>query len=142
MLGNGVMPSVLVLYDSGCVLCNRAIRILLRADKTGSLFRFAPIGGPTFQRAVSDSMAPGSIPDSIVVIPEPGRILARSDALIHVFRRLEGSWRLVAAFLSVVPRPLRDFAYDIVARSRYRLFGRLDNSCPAIPPEWASRFDP
>lgn len=142
MLGNGVMSSVLVLYDSGCVLCDRTVRILLRADRSGLLFRFAPLGGPTFQRAVPAGTVREGLPDSIAVIPEPGRILVRSDALICVFRHLGGCWRFVAALLSAIPRPARDFAYDVVARCRYRLFGRLGSSCPVIPAEWSSRFDP
>jgi len=41
----------------------------------------------------------------------------------------------------VVPRPLRDRLYDLVARTRYRLFGREDEACPVIPEELRSRFD-
>ena len=116
--------------------------MLLRADRTGSHFRFAPIGGPTFQRTVPAGTVRESIPDSIVVIPEPGCILVRSDALICVCRHLGGSWRFVAVTLGLMPRMIRDFAYDVVARNRYRLFGRLDDSCPVMPVEWTNRFDP
>ncbi len=48
----------------------------------------------------------------------------------------------MAAFMAVVPRPLRDVVYDFVARIRYRVFGRRDDLCPDVPPDLRARFDP
>ena len=48
----------------------------------------------------------------------------------------------MAAFMAVIPRPLRDVFYDFVARIRYRILGRRDDLCPAVPPDLRARFDP
>jgi predicted DCC family thiol-disulfide oxidoreductase YuxK len=62
----------------------------------------------------------------------------RSTAAIRIARRLRGAWRLLAV-LWIVPRPLRDLAYDLVARNRYRWFGRRD-SCMVPTPALRARF--
>ena len=69
-------------------------------------------------------------------------LLARSDAFLHILRRLGGGWKILAAVLSVVPRGLRDAAYDFIARVRYRIFGKRDELCPIVPPDLRARFDP
>ena len=48
----------------------------------------------------------------------------------------------MAAFMAVIPRPLRDVVYELVARIRYRVFGRRDDLCPVVPPDLRARFDP
>jgi predicted DCC family thiol-disulfide oxidoreductase YuxK len=48
----------------------------------------------------------------------------------------------MAAFIAVIPRPLRDVVYEFVARIRYRVFGRRDDLCPVVPPDLRARFDP
>ena len=63
----------------------------------------------------------------------------RSDAVAAALQRLSAPWRLVGKALKLVPRPLRDWGYGIVARFRYRLFGRYD-MCPVPPPEQRSRL--
>ena len=65
----------------------------------------------------------------------------RSDAALHLLHRIGGGWRRVAALGRLVPRGLRDAVYDLVARVRYRVFGRKDEACPVIPPALRSRFD-
>ena len=57
-------------------------------------------------------------------------------------KRLGGWWRVLATIGTVVPRPIRDAAYDLVARVRYRVFGRAKEACPILPPDLRSRFAP
>ncbi|MBZ5696640.1 MAG: DCC1-like thiol-disulfide oxidoreductase family protein [Acidobacteriia bacterium] len=128
-------------YDGHCALCHRAVKFVLRHDVSGKLFRFAPLQGPTFQAQVPPDRRAG-LPDSIVVLTEEGALLVRSDAFLHVLRRLGGGWKGLAAVLVVVPRPVRDFAYDFVARIRYRVFGTKEDWCPIVPPDLRARFDP
>jgi len=66
-------------------------------------------------------------------------LLERSRAVLHVLRLLEGRWLWVARFAKLVPLPLAEALYGVVARVRYSLFGRL-NACPLPPPEWRERF--
>jgi predicted DCC family thiol-disulfide oxidoreductase YuxK len=71
-----------------------------------------------------------------------GRLLARSNAILHILLRLGGAWRTLAAGMAIVPRPIRDAAYDLIARTRYAIFGRRDETCPIVPPDLRARFDP
>ena len=128
----------ILFYDGHCGLCHRAVRFVLKHDRSGTAFRFAPLQGETFQAKVpADRRA--SLPDSFVVETHDGSLLVRSDAVVHVLRRLPGGWSALAFLMAVVPRPLRDLVYDFVARIRYRLFGRRDDLCPDVPPAQFSR---
>jgi len=131
----------MLFYDGHCGLCHRAVKFVLKHDRTGEAFRFAPLQGEAFRALVPDA-ARGSLPDSIVVRTSDGALLVRSTAFIHILRRLGGGWRLWASVLTVIPRGLRDAAYDFVARVRYRIFGRRDELCPIVPAELRKRFDP
>lgn len=127
-------------YDGSCALCHGAVRFVLARDPEGRAFRFAPLDSPAF-RAVASDEARASLPDSLVLATDDGRLLTRSDAVLHLLGRLGGGWRVLAGFGRVVPKGLRDAAYDLVARVRYRFFGRKDDACPVIPPGLRSRFD-
>lgn len=140
MNGAGDAPEVLF-YDGGCGLCHRAVRFVLRADREGRAFRFAPLGGRTFDERVPPAVRAG-LPDSIVVRTAEGALLTRSAAAIHVLRRLGGGWRWAAGLLAAVPRGVRDAGYDFVARIRFRLFARPDDACPVVPPALRGRFLP
>jgi predicted DCC family thiol-disulfide oxidoreductase YuxK len=131
----------MLFYDGYCGLCHRAVKFVLKHDKTGKAFRFAPLQGETFSAFVPEKKRAG-LPDSIVVRTRDGALLARSAAFIHILRRLGGGWRVLAAILGVVPRALRDAVYDLVARVRYRIFGRRDDVCPIVSAELRKRFDP
>jgi predicted DCC family thiol-disulfide oxidoreductase YuxK len=132
-------PEILF-YDGYCGLCHRAVRFVVAADRKGTLFRFAPLQGGTFQRLVSPEQR-ATLPDSVVVMTADGKLLARSEALLHILRRLGGAWKALALVLNILPRGFGDFLYDFVARIRYRIFGRRDRLCPVMRPEWRARFD-
>ena len=135
-------PSARVFYDGHCALCHRAVRILLWADRTGDRFQFAPIGGTTWLTEIPASARDG-LPDSIVVLANPaGIILVKSDAVIYLLRQLGPSWRALAALSGLIPRLIRDMLYSAVAGTRYRAFGRVEESCPLLPLSARHRFDP
>ena len=130
----------MMFYDGHCGLCHRAVRFVLAEDREGKLFRFAPLQGETFQRLVAAEQRK-TLPDSVVVLTADGRLLVRSEAFLDILRRLGGAWRVVAVVLGVVPRGLRDFVYDFVARVRFHVFGRREDLCPVMPAELRARFD-
>jgi predicted DCC family thiol-disulfide oxidoreductase YuxK len=72
------------------------------------------------------------------ILVADGRAYVKSDAAIRVSRYLRRAWRLLGA-IKIIPRPIRDWAYDIVARNRYRWFGRLD-ACMVPTSELKARF--
>ncbi|MFZ3215603.1 MAG: DCC1-like thiol-disulfide oxidoreductase family protein [Candidatus Acidiferrales bacterium] len=128
-------------YDGHCGLCHRAVKFVLKHDRSGAAFRFAALQGGTFRERVAAERRAG-LPDSMVVLTSGGGLLVRSDAFLHILRQLGGGWRVLAAALRVIPRGLRDFVYNFVARIRYRVFGRPEDVCPIVPPELRARFDP
>ena len=131
----------MIFYDGHCGLCHRAVKFVLKHDRPGGLFRFAPLQGATFE-----AMVPGGqrarLADSIVLLTAEGKTLVESDAFVHILRLLGGGWRILAGILMAVPRPLRDGLYGLIARTRYYIFGRREDWCPAVPPELRARFDP
>jgi predicted DCC family thiol-disulfide oxidoreductase YuxK len=134
-------PGEIVFYDGHCGLCHRAVKFVLKHDRFGTAFRFAPMQGATFQAGVPvDQRA--NLPMSVVVQTRDGALLVRSNAWLHILRRMGGGWKVIAALVAAIPRPLRDVVYDFIARIRYRVFGRRDNLCPDVPPGLRARFDP
>ncbi len=128
-------------YDGQCGLCHRGVKFVLKHDRSGAAFRFAPLQGVKFHRRVPVGQR-AALPDSMAVETAAGSLLIRSDALVHILRRLGGGWRILAAVVAVIPRLLRDLAYDFVARGRQRVFSRPDELCPIVPPGLRARFDP
>ena len=129
-----------LLYDGLCGLCDRTVQMVLRADRRGVL-RFAPLQGD-FAAELFERHPRVRAVDSLVLVEPDGaggeRVRVRSDAALALARHIGGAWRL-AAVLRVVPPPLRDAAYDLVARTRYRIFGRRD-ACRIPDPAERSRF--
>lgn len=127
-------PPATVLFDGVCNLCNGAITFIIKRDPKGQ-FRFAPLGSAPANKLLAG--AAGPIPDSMVLV-EDGRVFVRSAAALRIARRLRLPWPLAYVFIAV-PRPVRDWVYDMVARNRYRWFGRRD-SCMVPTPELSARF--
>jgi len=131
----------MLFYDGHCGLCHGAVKFVVKRDRAGHAFRFAPLQGPTFEARVPAERR-GGLPDSIIVLTNEGALLARSDAALHILRRLGGGWKVLAGAFAVIPRALRDAAYNFIARIRYSIFGKRDDLCPIMPPDLRARFDP
>ncbi len=134
----------LLLYDGECGLCNAAVRFLLRIDRHARL-RFAPLQGSTAQTYLRSKNLPTEDFDSMIYVPDwsrPGERgpQFRTDAALSALAQIGGAWRAFQV-LRILPRPLRDAVYRLVARSRYRLFGPY-RPTPLPRPEWAQRFLP
>jgi predicted DCC family thiol-disulfide oxidoreductase YuxK len=67
-------------------------------------------------------------------------VLTRSSAVVAILDRLGGWWRVLAALLRAIPRPLRDLGYDAIAAVRKKLFATPTSSCPILPPTLRARF--
>ena len=121
----------LVLYDGVCGLCNWLVRFLLRRDRHDH-FRFAPLQSEFAQELLRRHGLDTSDLDTVVVLADFGlsseRALTRSDAALWSVRQLGGPWRAFSV-AKILPRSLREAAYRLTARYRYRVFGRYD-ACP------------
>lgn len=129
----------LVFYDGVCGLCDRSVQFLLRHDQ-GQRLKFAPLQGETARQR-------NDLPTelrSVVFVAQPGtaqeQIYFRSEAALRVLDHLGGVWRVVS-WLRFIPRPIRDWGYDVIARRRYRWFGKFE-TCRVPAPEFHTRFLP
>lgn len=132
------MTPPIVLYDGVCGLCNRLVKFIVARDRRGR-FRFAALQGETGQALLRRHGLPTGDFDSAALV-EDGRVYLRSAAVVRIMCGLGGVWR-VFGIARVIPPRLLDVAYDAVARSRYRFFGRSD-ACVLPPPEIRARFLP
>lgn len=132
------MEPEILFYDGACGLCHHSVRFVVAHDGAG-VFRFAPLGGPSFDASVPAAQR-AALPDALVVRRADGALLVRSDATAHVLSRLGGGWRVLGALLRAIPRPLRDAGYDFVARRRKRWFAPPPDSCPLVPAHLRARF--
>lgn len=132
------LPARLVLYDGVCGLCDRSVQFLLRVDRDRALM-FAPLQGET---AAGLRARHPEIPANLdsVVFVEGERVYLRSRAFVRLSRYLPYPWRLVS-WLWVVPALLADLGYGVVARLRYRVFGKLE-ACRVPGPDERARFLP
>jgi predicted DCC family thiol-disulfide oxidoreductase YuxK len=129
-------PRAVVLFDGVCNLCNGFVRFVIPRDPRGRI-RFAALQSEAARRLMAQAgVTPGSA-DSIVLV-EGQRAFVRSEAALRIARQLRFPWPVLYG-LVVVPRPLRDWVYDIVARNRLRWFGRRD-VCMVPGPETQDRF--
>ena len=137
---------LLVLFDGHCVLCNGLVRWFLRRDRRDRL-RFAPFSaegwGEMLMRHGLGAADAESGASTIYVVQNFGdafdRVVVRSDAALAMLRELPRPWPAIAFALRLIPRALRDLAYRLVARWRYRIWGRLE-SCPIPTAEERERF--
>jgi predicted DCC family thiol-disulfide oxidoreductase YuxK len=125
-----------VLFDGVCNLCSFWVRFAIARDPAARL-RFAPVQSDLGQDFLRRRNLPTDLVESFYLI-EDGRVYEKSTAFLRMVRHLRAPWPLLRA-ARVLPRPLRDWLYDRIARNRYRLFGRRD-SCLMPAPEVASRF--
>lgn len=130
--------SEVLYYDGNCAMCHGFVRFLLAEERSGTL-RYAPLQGAHFRASVPESLRT-ALPDSLIFRTEDGALHVRSDAVIRVMRNLGGLWSGAALLLRLVPRPLRDAAYDVVGALRYRVFGRAPEACPLVTPQLRKRM--
>jgi predicted DCC family thiol-disulfide oxidoreductase YuxK len=126
----------IVLFDGVCNLCNRSVQLILRHDPAGR-FRFASLQSPAGQEILGRLGIDPKALDSILVV-EGEHWYRESDAALRVARGLSGPWKMLWA-LRVIPRPLRDGLYRLIARNRYRWFGKQE-TCWLPTPELRERF--
>src|SRR2546430_238885 len=136
------MSHPIILYDGVCGLCNHLVQFVLRRDPNG-IFRFASLQSSFAARIVSRHGANALNLDTVYVVVNydlPGEhLLARSDAIISILKQLGGIWKVLGILFQLLPRVVRDAAYRLVARNRYRIFGRFE-ICMIPAPENRARF--
>jgi predicted DCC family thiol-disulfide oxidoreductase YuxK len=118
----------LLLYDGVCGLCNGLVQFLLKHDHR-AVFSFAALQSATGKAMVARWGGNPEELSSFYVVADfrtpEARAVTKSEAALFVARELGWPWKLARA-AGVLPRPFRDRLYDLVARNRYRVFGRYE----------------
>lgn len=126
----------LVIFDGVCNFCNGAAHFIIRRDPEGR-FAFTPVQGELAQELLQQFGVSSPGVDTFALIKH-GRCHVFADAALEITKDLQGPWFLFNVF-RVVPRPIRNGLYKLLARNRYRLFGRSD-ACMVPSPALRSRF--
>ena len=123
-----------LLFDGQCTLCDRSVQFILDREADSRL-AFASLQSTVGRRLLD--RAQGEVPDSLVLVDDEG-VHTRSEAALRVAGYLHRPWKWLR-LARWVPMPVRDRAYDVVARNRYRWFGTRDE-CRIPTPDLRARF--
>jgi predicted DCC family thiol-disulfide oxidoreductase YuxK len=135
-------PNPLILYDGVCGLCNGFVRFVLKRDPADR-FRFAALQSEVARTALQKHQVNLQSLETVCLLLDHGqpteRILERSSAAIDILRGLGPNWRILASLLAAFPHGFRDWCYNLIARHRYRVFGKYD-VCPLPREEDRRKF--
>jgi predicted DCC family thiol-disulfide oxidoreductase YuxK len=129
-------PHAIVLFDGVCNFCDASVNFIIKRDK-GDYFRFASLQSDAGISILKDNGLEAGALDTLL-LQEGATLFARSTAALRIARRLSGAWPLMYGFI-VVPRPIRDFVYNVIAKNRYRIFGKKE-SCRVPTAEERGKF--
>jgi predicted DCC family thiol-disulfide oxidoreductase YuxK len=127
--------SAVILFDGTCAFCERSVRFIAARD--GGHFKFGASQNPAGQALLAQLGTTREAAKSLILI-EDGQLFLRSTAVLRVAGRLSAPWRFARMFL-MVPLPIRDGVYRIVAAVRHRIAGS-SNACEIPPPEIRARL--
>lgn len=123
------MSNPIVLYDGVCGLCNRLVQFLLKHDRRDRL-RYASLQSDFAAAILTRHGANPHDLNTVYVVVNHGqtgeKLLSRSDAILALGKELGGIWSVAVAG-KVLPRVVRDVFYNLVARNRYRVFGKHES---------------
>jgi predicted DCC family thiol-disulfide oxidoreductase YuxK len=114
-------PSPLVLFDGVCNLCSRTVIFIIKRDSQ-KIFKFASLQSSVGQDLLKKFNLPPDILETFLLI-ENDACYMRSTAALKIAKRLRRPWPLLYVFI-IVPKFMRDFIYNLIARNRYKLFGK------------------
>lgn len=130
------MTYPIIVFDAECVLCSANAQFVLKHDTRGR-FRLASMQGEVGAELLRRFGIDPADPETMLLV-EDDRVLRDSDAVLAIWFGLGWPWRATTVFW-LVPRLVRDFVYRLVARNRYRLFGRRE-TCFVPRPDQAERI--
>lgn len=126
----------IILFDGVCNLCNGLVQFVINHDKHAA-FTFGSLQSEEGQALLKEKGLPTDDFDSFVYLKDK-EVYVKSTGALNVLKDLGGSWRLLYVFI-IIPRPVRDFLYGLIAKKRYSLFGRRE-SCMLPTPDLQTRF--
>jgi predicted DCC family thiol-disulfide oxidoreductase YuxK len=128
--------NLVLLFDGVCNLCNGLVQFVIKRDRLGK-FRFGALQSAPGRKILKTLKLPVQDLETLVLIKD-GKALIKSTAGLTLLRELGGFWGWFYVFM-VIPVPVRDWVYDLIAKSRYSIFGRTE-ACMIPTPDLKSRF--
>lgn len=126
----------IILFDGICNLCNGFVQFTIKRDPQVK-FKFASLQSQSGQDWLKKNNLPAENFSSLVYIKDEGFYL-KSSAVLHFLKDLGGAWKFLFIFI-LIPRPIRDFVYSLIANARYRILGKQE-SCWLPTPELKRHF--
>lgn len=131
-----LMKEKIILFDGVCNLCNKSVQFVIEHDEQ-NYFKFASLQSNFGQTFLKENKLNQTNFDSIIYI-EDDKYYTKSSAALKIAKHLDKniSW---LNYFSVVPKPIRDFFYNIIAKNRYKFFGKQE-SCWLPTKELKAKF--
>jgi predicted DCC family thiol-disulfide oxidoreductase YuxK len=126
----------IILFDGVCNFCNSKINFIIRHDRK-DYFRFAPLQSDAGKKILTENNISTFSMDSFILI-ENGKSHQKTSAALRIAKHLNGLWPVFYCFL-IVPPFIRDIVYNIIAKNRYKWWGKKD-SCMIPTPEVRNKF--
>ena len=130
------MESKIILFDGVCNLCNGAINFIIKRNSKATL-KFASLQSDTGKQLLKEYNIDSLKTDSIVLI-DSNKAFLKSDAALRIAKDLDDAYPLLYSFI-IIPAFIRNSIYDLIARNRYKWFGKKE-SCMIPTPDLKSRF--
>ncbi|RRO17119.1 thiol-disulfide oxidoreductase DCC family protein [Flavobacteriaceae bacterium 14752] len=127
----------IILFDGICNFCNDSVRFIMKRDKK-DLYRYASLQSELGQKLTQERNINTDEVDSIILIQPSEAYYIKSDAALEIAKNMSGLYPVLSIFL-VLPRGFRDFFYDLIAKNRYKWFGKKE-ICPMPLPEEQDKF--
>ncbi|MBM7583846.1 putative DCC family thiol-disulfide oxidoreductase YuxK [Bacillus pakistanensis] len=115
--------SAIILFDGVCHFCNQSVQFIMKRDSK-EYFKFASIQSNIGQKLVENNSTLQNLESMIYI--ENNKVYTKSTAALKICGKLDGLWKMCMIFL-FVPRPIRDYFYNIIARNRYKWFGKREH---------------
>ena len=130
------MKEAVILFDGVCNLCNGFVQFIIKHDKKNK-FMFGSLQSDAAKQLLEPFQFPVDELKTIILL-ENNKIYMRSRAVLRIASQLHGAWKLTAVFY-IFPSFISDAVYNLIAKYRYKLFGKKD-SCMIPTPELKSKF--
>ncbi|MCK6648528.1 MAG: thiol-disulfide oxidoreductase DCC family protein [Bacteroidia bacterium] len=126
----------IVLFDGVCNFCNSSVNFIIRHDKKG-YFKFAPLQSE-MGKALCEKLAIDVQKIDSIILIEDDQFNVKSSAILRITKKLNGAYPLFSGLI-IIPKFVRDAVYDLIARNRYKWFGKKE-SCMIPTSDVKERF--
>jgi predicted DCC family thiol-disulfide oxidoreductase YuxK len=126
----------ILIFDGVCILCSRLVKFVIRRDRSAKI-TFAQLQSPAGQSLLQRFDLRADDIDTVVYITGQ-KLHLKSSAILCLLKDMGGTWSLFYGFI-IIPEFIRDYFYNLIARNRYRIFGKTE-SCMMPDPDIEKRF--